>query len=57
MRRCSNSHCPYDLEAYSDHPQYKGLCLNCLDDERREEEMMRVEANYNEALARMEEQP
>lgn len=43
MKKCSNPECPYGLEAYSERPQYHGLCLNCLDDERRDEELMKEE--------------
>jgi hypothetical protein len=41
--KCSDPECPYGLDAYSDHEQFKGKCLNCLDDERRDDESTEVE--------------
>lgn len=47
MRKCSNPDCPYDLEAYGDRPEHRGQCLNCLDDERRDLEMLEIEQDYD----------
>jgi hypothetical protein len=41
--KCSDPECPYGLERYGDRPENHGLCLNCLDDERRDLEMMEAE--------------
>jgi hypothetical protein len=48
MHKCSNPNCPYDLEAYGDRPEHHGLCLNCLDDERCDIEMMKIELAYDD---------
>lgn len=48
MKKCSNKDCPYDLEAYSDRPEFRGQCLNCLDDERRDEEQLQMEYAYGD---------
>jgi hypothetical protein len=47
--KCSNPKCPYNLEPYSEHPQWRGLCLNCLDDERQSIEQLEIDKDY-EAL-------
>lgn len=41
--KCSNALCEYRLPAYSKNQLYRGLCLNCLDDERQDLEMLETE--------------
>ena len=50
MKRCSDPRCPYGLEAYSERPENRGLCLNCLDDERRDLEQFHMDRDDFEAM-------
>jgi hypothetical protein len=49
MAKCSNKECQYNLEAYSEHAQWRGLCLNCIDDDRQDKERAEIELYLDSA--------